>query len=388
MYSSYYHNYCIPLSMERPTISHQFPGAVPVGAALALWLLNKLLHNQGPCALIAFMAWLTGFWLEAYAGALLGALICLYVFYPKYRTNVIICVCVGLAGGILCCAAPLIVLSKWTRWTFFEGRMTMIYPYLIINIVYLIAYLILVAKKHKAIIEPINLSLLEISIASALMCIYFKTGARINGLGIICSAIGLCRLMYQTNLLNRHSTLSWIFGVILLSCSWIHLIAVDRMCRRLGKETEYVVNEFRKNKEDVIFAPMTFREDVPLFLLQKPYYDWFSHGSTLDIFNLIYGGECDSLKVVPESLKNFQPKDAQIVDGNAEILLYNGLLVSREDNIEFLSADYGRGANVRPYHTVRFKSSDGNMYTWLHLENTWLDQLLHPEPVHIDKIQN
>ena len=133
-----------------------------------------------------------------------------------------------------------------------------------------------------------------------------------------------------------------------------------------------------------MFAPLTLRENAPLMALQKPYFDWFAHDNTLEVFNLIYSNDSVRLEVVPERLKYFSPGKAERVPGTAGVYVYDGLTVGTDSDTKWYMADFGHGSRSHRFHTVAFRGADGNEYVWLHLDYASLDFLMHPRPAKMD----
>lgn len=353
------------------------------GSALSLILLKSILtHKRHSVVLLFIGSVLLGFWLEAYAGVILGACICLMIFFLNHRNRYIVAVSIGLSCGILIDALPLILQCKWTRWAFFEERMILIYPFLFVNLLYVVLSALMARKHVSAVLTPINLTLLEISIASTVLTIYFKTGARINGLGAICSLIGIIYLIRQIKF-GRNGVVGFISVTagLLAAC---HMIAVDILSYRLNEETKYVLERYQLYSERPVFAPLTFREDASLLALQKPYFDWFAHEKTLGVFNKIYGKGNLQLEVVPAQLRDFSLHEAEKIAGEANIFYYKGYLVTTNPDSHWHNVDFGGGLKPHYFHTVVFKEEGNTQYAWMHLDYASIEVVISPRPHRID----
>ncbi len=353
------------------------------GAAFSILLLKWIFDKDRPSNILLFLFCVfLGTWQEAYAGTIVAACICLMIFYRTYRTMPITIIIIGLCCGMAINSLPLILFNKWTRWTFLEDRMIMIYPYVFITLVFVPVFLI-VYKKNKSVLNPFILTLLEISIASSIMAIYFKTGARVAGLGIICSIIGIISLLKARIAACGGLFSKALFGAIGL-ITLVHIIVVDIECYKLGNETDYVVNRYRSHNESPVFATMTFRENAPWIALQKPYYDWFAHSRTLELFNCIYGNDSVMLEVAPAELRQFDIEKSELIPGTAHIYWYKGNMVGVNLDTNYFNVDFGRGKVERRFHTVAFSQQGKRTYFWMHPDNTIIDFLLHPKPLSID----
>ena len=357
------------------------------GAVFSLLLIRGIFtHRKLPMALLFLFSTIVSFWMEAYGGAILGACICLIVFYKRFRTKSIYTISAGLVMGIICVGYPMIIGSTATYHSFFQNRIMMVLPYLIPTVIYLLLDIAFVFRKRDIVIEPLNLTLTEIAVASLILTMFFKTGSRVDGLGVVCALIGIFHLIGKTAIKCGGKIRSLLVLTLLVANS-IHLIAVDRMCYRLGTETKLAVNEFLAGKPQPVFAPISLRENAPWYLLQKPYYDWFAHRKTLAIFNKIYGDENHKMTVVPIQLKDFSFDKCNPVPGTAGIYEYRGHLVATEW-LGYLMADYGSGAKAREFHCVQFKNvNDTTPLCWLHPDQAGIDIVLHPNALRIDKLE-
>lgn len=349
------------------------------GTALTLLLIRWVLSERRQAAAALFIySFFIGFWLEIYGGALLGACVCLALFYKSFRNSSIASVICGLICGIMLAAVPLILQEKWTKWPYFEMRMELIYPYILPTLIYMAVCVVLLRKHKSYVINSLNLTLLEISVAASLLTLYFCTGVRLNGLGIVCSIIGI---IYLLRPFFGKGYLSAIVSSGIFIFSIIHLIVLDELCYRLGKETDYVLDRYMNKRESPVFAEITLREDVPWIALQKPYFDWFAHHGPVRVFNEIYGNENLPLVVVPKQLENFTPEVAECIDGDSCIYYYQGYLVTQEGDTDLFYIDYGNGPVIRYFYTVDFTGADGKKYTWNHLDYALLEAIMNPRPI-------
>lgn len=160
---------------------------------------------------------------------------------------------------------------------------------------------------------------------------------------------------------------------------------VDVMCYRLRSQTDYVVSRYRQGASMPIFAPMTLRSEVPWYLMQKPYYDWFAHSWTLGSFNNAYGSSGHPLNVVPLPLKYFTPGKAATLNGNAGLYSYAGYIVGFVPANRLLMADYGAGERVLQFKITPFRSAcDGQCYYWLYPESSFWEQVFFTLPERVD----
>lgn len=358
------------------------------GAAVALVLVHDILYRRLPAAASAAIALLLGLACESYAGPVVGGVVCLMLFYKEYRTRRMVAILMALVVGLIFEAIPYIVFSNWLRWNFFSSRAYILHVFIAPAVAYAVAYLVLLPIYRKTIVNPADLLLLEIAIASACLTEYFATGPRVFGFGTICCAIGLTRLASIAFAGGRSTSLGAIVAGILFLFDICHLVAVDIMCRKLRIETDYVVEQFLTTGGRPVFAPMTLRYDAPLLTLQKPHYDWFAHSAPRAIFFFTYGRpDSEWLTVVPEELADFVPGDGCPIEGNPTMRTYRGYLIGTEATPEVMLADYGLGMKMFDFNKVAFlHGEDGETYCWMYPQNTVIDQFFSPVPLRVKAI--
>lgn len=163
------------------------------GAALAMLLLYLFISETRAGSLCLLLTGLfVGIWHEAYAGTLFVGVVAVALCFKQYRTAKSMAAIVGLAVGILCDAAPLILLNKWDTGITLQGRMSLVYPFICVIILYIIVNAVqLVRRKTARVCVPLNVLLSTAALTALLLALFFKSGARVSGVGIICAIVGL-----------------------------------------------------------------------------------------------------------------------------------------------------------------------------------------------------
>jgi hypothetical protein len=253
-------------------------------------------------------------------------------------------------------------------------RFFMMSPYLLPMLATLIVFLF---KSRK--ITPRIIILMVPSFISAAMMIYFGRGPRIGALSIVFSGICFLLLFHKC---NSNKILS---GVI-FSLTMLHLVAVDVQAYKAHVDYKYVLSEYAKNPNKTIYSNMVLRGNVPWYCLQKPYYDFFAHSSSLYVISNYYGDSKHQLCVVPAALKYFSIEDAKKIDGNVDIYYYNNLMVMN-DVVDFIGVgtffvDYGYGEKKSDFTVIPFVSArDNKKYLWVYANHSNVLQLLNKKPL-------
>jgi len=354
------------------------------GAAFAMLLLYLFVRKTkaGNVSML-LVGLLVGIWHEAYAGSLLVGFVTVAACFKQYRTGRSVAAVAGLSAGILCDAAPLILFNKWEPGITLQGRMSLVYPFMGVIVLYMIADAVaLLGRKKARVCTPVNVLLSTVALTALLLALFFKSGARVCGVGIISAIVGLLQLKSGG---NRSKYINAVIVPAILLFTVFHLVMVDVMCCRLRRQTDYVVSRYRQGASMPIFAPMTLRPDVPWYLMQKPYYDWFAHSWTLGSFNNAYGSGREPLSVVPLPLKDFSPAKATKLCGDAGLYIYAGYMVGVVPAGELFMVDYGAGERVLECKVTPLRSTvDGRCYYWLYPETSFWEQVVFPHPKRVD----
>lgn len=375
---------CFPWVDQLYQICFQLPYLW--GSAGGLVIIAEYLKNarRRPAADL-FLCLVLGFWMEAFAVAILGAIVATALLFKKFRNGVSLRYAIALAAGILCTLLPVIVTGHFQYWPFLEGRMMLIYLYLLPVVAALALWAVAACRgRREAVSGPALVMLMAVALISAAEALYFKTGPRVAAFGIVCALIAVFMLLGR---MFPASDGLWARVAAYVSAAAVtaHLIYVGVLCARLGEETDYVVERYRAG-DGLIFAPMTLRSDVAWPALQKPYFDWFAHRSTLVPFRKAYGNIDRYFSVVPEDLRDYSEDRAVAVPGTAGIRLYGkNRMVARNGVHNVQDIDYGYGKKKTLMYYVRFRpEGDSTFYVWLYPDHSSIDAVLNPVPLRID----
>jgi hypothetical protein len=349
-------------------------------SALALFTTIAFIKQRNhSTATLAVLSLITGLWHEAFSFPLLIAIIAVSTLNKRLRTTKTYTMALSLSIGFAyLTTAPCF---QFTPIPQYGSRMIMVYPYA----VPFIAAAICALRRRKKLSTRALMLLLPALTATALM-IYGEKGSRVGSLGIVYSGLYLASIMPSTK--RNHLIASTIFALTAL-----HLIAVDMQAYKANKSTAYVLKQYATHPNSTIYSDMVLRENAPWFCLQKPYYGWFAHNSTLTVFENFYGDGSHQMLVVPQKLEHFTPSNATKISGDTNAYFFDGLIVLQQHSDKRLAMQYnvnhGRGTRYCHFMAVPFKSlKDGKTYCWLYPENTFLDQVLHPQPISLTKISS
>jgi hypothetical protein len=343
-------------------------------SAFAIFLASAFLRqSKYKTSMLAVSSLLFGAWHEGFSLPMLFVFVLLAFRYKHLRTKKTYVMITSLSIGL----AYLISAISFNEENVFPNlieRFVMMSPYLLP----LLATLIIVLFKRRKITARI-IVLMVPSVISAAMMIYFGRGPRIGALSIVFS--GICLLL----LLRKLKSNKILAGVI-FSLTVLHLVAVDVQAYKAHVDYKYVLGEYAKNPDKTIYSNMVLRGNAPWYCLQKPYYDFFAHASSLYVISSFYGDSNHQLSVVPSALKNFSIEDAKKIDGNVDIYYYNDLMVMN-DVVEFpgvgtFFVDYGYGEKKSDFTVIPFVSTrDNKKYLWVYPNHSNVLQLINPKPI-------
>lgn len=348
-------------------------------AAMALYIIAAFMQRDRhrilwPCIASVIL----GAWHEGFAVPTLLSMLTIAAFFKEYRTRQTATLLIALSLGMIYLFTSPTFRTSPTE--YFQHRMAIVYPYLLPFVIALVISVYMLIRKQLSRQVMIKaLSLMIPAFISAALMIYSQQGARVGTLSIIYS--GLTILMFVPKS-NKYKT----FAAVIFLLTAAHLIAVDLQAYKSYADTKRVLSIYAKSPDEIIYSDMTLRENAPWYCLQKPYYGWFAHNSTLYFIEGFYSHFQHELLVLPSELKHFSTDKAEKIDGNASAYYYRGLTVLpidiRHRTVRDFSADYGMGARNRQFMLMPFVcGADSCHYVWAYPENTWLDHSLSPRPL-------
>ncbi len=347
-------------------------------AALSLYITLAFYHrHDSHPALLFIIAIILGGWHEGFSAPIFASIIAVAWIYKEYRTRSTAIILIGLAIGMVFLAtAPSFTLIPSP---YFGKRPWMIYPYLFPMLI-AGSYAIYAHYRHRLSRQLLIkvLVLMIPSVLSAFLMLYSMQGSRVGTLSIVFSGITLLLLTPQY---GKHTITSLLIYALMVA----HLLAVDYQAYKAHIGTEKVLADHLAHLGETTYSDMVLREDAPWYCLQKPYYGWFNHSSTMTLFDYFYNPRGYAFDVVPSALKEFSTKKATKIPGDVGAYLFHGLTVVDIDvechEKRYFVSDYGHGKMLREYTIWPFVCrQDGKRYAWAYPESTWIDHTLSPIP--------
>jgi hypothetical protein len=347
-------------------------------SALSLFIIIAFVRQaKYSTFFLAFVSFIIGMWHEGFSFPLLISFIAIALLITPLRTLKTGVIIISMAIGFAYLAVS--PSFRLTPIPLYGSRMLMVYPFAIPTFV----LLAIVLLRRIKINTRIALLLFPALISVALM-IYSEKGSRVGSLSIVFS--GLCFFLLFP--LKRKKDLA---GISIFFLIILHLFAVVHQAYKANADTSFVLNQYAKHPDKTIYSNMVLRENAPWYCLQKPYYGWFAHSSTISVFERFYGDGTHQILVVPQPLKSFSIENADQIAGDVHAFYINGYIVMPdsfgERQVITYNVDYGRGALYRNFMVVPFKNyHDGKCYSWIYPENTWLNQLTNSKPLSFNSV--
>lgn len=160
--------------------------------------------------------------------------------------------------------------------------------------------------------------------------------------------------------------------VVLMVVTVGHMITVDCMAFKSGRNYERVLDACLHNGCGVLFADVVMPEDVILASLGKV--------RALQFFNIWYSaciseyytGRNEPMRIVPVDLRGVELSRASKLPGDNPIWEWQGHWVARRDEISswnvLLRYPLGKARNITLYHAA-FVADDGMEYVYLYPYN-------------------
>lgn len=370
--------------------------AAAIMLAYAGALLNQ--DRQGWRNLMATfaLALLLGVWHEGFGVPCLLATMTLALFFRQFRTPSTWMAIAGLTvGSAFLMITPVMAATMSQAGgpgaRYFGGQLSrLVYPYFAVGIAYFVVLAATSGAKRQNIFRQPLWTFASVVVAVSWVITYvtatgpraFTPGLVFSGLGFVTCAVMLAR--HQKHWRRASIAVAFLIYAFLT----VHLICVDVVCARLGREYRQTIEAWRRDPSATAFVPMTSRAEVPLICIWKPHYNIFSHYGPVAQISRYYF-ETDTLRLaVPEELADYTPDKAGKIPGDARATIYKGYLVCPWLGPKAMALGmrdrYGWDERQREYYYVPFRSrADNRIYGWLYPNRTDIDVTLRSEPEYL-----
>lgn len=344
-------------------------------SALTLWLAYLFFYKEKiPNVFISLLlGFIMGAWHEGFSLPLLVGFIIYAIFHQQVITKSHSAIILGLILGLVWLAqAPGLQSNLGYRANLldFSTILQKLVLYHIPLFLLLLSTIITIIHKNtrRFIFEPLFVSLISICLTGVTLNLIMNIGVRTGWMGYlfgIISTLYLCAKTFNYN--QPKSILKYILTIIISLTLIVHFTIVIFYTIKVKHEFEYVLEEYHKSPDGVVFADITYDYQAAPFAWKKPYFENFTYiWNTFWIDN--YYNYNKKLRVIPTCLSDAENLDATKVNGDNPFMIYNGFLyapiienkqIAKND---FYEIDFGYTKAKLACTNFTFSTKKGNRY--------------------------
>ena len=345
--------------------------------ALALYLGYVFFKDHQLHSLLSmFLGLLLGAWHEGIAGPMLIGFIVYLVLKRSMINRRRIMMIVGLVFGLLWLAsAPGLQANVGvkTNSVTVMGVLGKLILYHTPLVLLMVSILIASLKKNlrKLIVDPLFISFVAICVTGVALNLITNVGVRTGWMGYlfgIIATIYLWRSMKEARYSRGKSLFKRALTIVIASFLLLHYVVVVYYTVKVKNEYEYVLSQYDKSPDGLVFADVTYDYQASPLAWKKPYFEIFTYDWVMLWIDNYFNQGAKRMCVIPTCLRSAEHIDAMKVKGNNPFMIYDGHLFAPLKDDEsvapytFYEIDFGVTKKILKCSNFTFTTSSGNRY--------------------------
>ena len=346
-------------------------------SALALYIAHVFFIKKRSTGVVTslLLGVILGAWHEGFSLPLLGGFVVYLLSNSSHVNRSRIAIILGLVLGLLwLISAPGLQINV-------EHKTKSIEIVLILKkiVLYHIPYLILIFSTIVALIkrstrcfvkDSMFIALCTISTIGVSLNLVLDVGVRTGWMGYlfaIIATIYLWKNIKNAKYCQVKSRVKHVLAIAIALFLSIHYIIVIHYGVKVNNEFEYVLEEYEKSEDGVVFADVTYDYQVSPLAWKKPYFENFTYTWVAYWIDQYYN--CGKkLRVIPTCLSNAESLRGEKVEGDNPFMIYQGFLYAPiNDNSQFkpevyYEIDFGHTKKVLMCSNFKFTTERGKNY--------------------------
>ncbi len=346
--------------------------------ALALWLAVVFFfkEKQPNIVLSCLMGILMGAWHEGVAGPLLVGFVAYILLCRSMINRSRLAIIVGLVIGLLWLAnAPglqtnMVYKTIELQLSMVVGKLLLYHTPLLILI---LSVLLASIKRNtrKLIFDPIFLSFVTICLVGVALNLFTNVGVRTGWMGYlfaIISTLYLWKNMKELRYGRGKSLLKRVTTIAIALFLLVHYAIVIYYTIVVKQELEYVLEQYEKSLDGLVFADVTYDYQVLPLAWKKPYFEIFTYDLVMYWKDKYYNDCAKQMRVIPTCLRNADKEIGEKVKGDNPFFIYNGFLYAPIDSsgnyekMSYYEIDFGCTKKVLKCSNFAFTSTNGENF--------------------------
>ncbi len=341
--------------------------------ALALVFWNKHTKNISISILLGVIV---GAWHEGFSVPLLvGFITYLALNRREINRQRIAIICAMIVGLLWLISAPGLQANVGYKTNTLQLSVVLgkLIKYHVPLFILLLSVLVAATKKEtrKQIIDPIFLSFVSICVTGVLLNIITNVGARTGWMGYLFGIIAtlyLCKNFKEQRYNYGKSILKRILIIIISLFLLIHYIVVVYYAVKVKNEVEYVLEQYEKSPDGLVFADVTYDYQALPLVWKKPYFEIFTYDLVMYWKDKYYNDCAKQMRVIPTCLHNADKEIGEKVKGDNPFFIYHGFLYAPIDSsgnyekMSYYEIDFGCTKKVLKCSNFAFTSTNGENF--------------------------
>lgn len=363
-------------------------------AGLSVWLCYLILKKRAASNIgVLILAFLVGWWHEAFAGSLICGLIATAILYKGYRNRLTYTALAGLIAGLLLIVLPSSFGHRIGVTVSRDSLFNNLFNCMIINFTYIIFIIMCIwwsFRRKRSVKDPVVIFMLFSGSVSVFLMLLTYTQSRITTWTTCASLIGILILLkdYRTPRSRTANIIKNIATATLLALSLIHLTFVDYYSIKIYNSFFNGVHEYNENPQKQLFGKVYSPDKLPMILLNLP--DHLIYNTTCHLIFTSYESSHQHIPehpfyIIPEELKYTTRESGTPLKGDLNARMYNGRIIVEAENSGITSRyivqygiyeiDLGNGYIVKNIALYKFRSeADGREYYYISPYTSWIEK--------------
>lgn len=219
--------------------------------------------------------------------------------------------------------------------------------------------------------NPMLVALIVVGISGSALNFITNVGVRTGWIGYlycIIATINMWHLMRGEKFVPMWSVAKRVAVALLSVFLLLHYVVVVYYTIRIRGENDYVLEQYQKSPDGLVFADVTYDYEASPLAWKKPYFEIFTYTWVSFWIDKYYSNSEKQLRVIPCCLRNVSNLKADKMAGDNPFLVYNGYYYAPATpeielpECEYYDVDFGVTKKRLNFSYFYFTTPSGEQY--------------------------
>lgn len=219
--------------------------------------------------------------------------------------------------------------------------------------------------------NPMLVALIVVGISGSGLNFITNIGVRTGWVGYlfgIIATINIWHTMKGEKYVPMWSAVKKVSVVILGTFLLAHYVTVVYYTVKIRCENDYVLEQYQKSPDGVVFADVTYDYEASPLAWKKPYFETFTYTLITYWLDGYYSHHDKRLRVIPACLQNASRLNGDKVAGDNPFMIYDGHLYAsikegdKCNEEDYYDVDFGLTKKRLKFSNFNFVASNGELY--------------------------